>query len=67
MGDYRPPFTVTNKILLYVSSISEKAGRITAIGSLTANSLTLGQVRDVISRQIEMRAEKKGVRRWECL
>ena len=24
MGDYRPPFTVTNKILLYVSSISEK-------------------------------------------
>ena len=49
MGDYRPPFTVTNKILLYVSSISEKTGRITAIGSLTANSLTLGQVRDVIS------------------
>ena len=43
MGDYRPPFTVTNKILLYVSSISEKTGRITAIGSLTANSLTLGQ------------------------
>ena len=42
MGGYRPPFTVTNKILLYVSSISEKTGRI------TANSLTLGQVRDVI-------------------
>ena len=67
MGDYRPPFTVTNKILLYVSSISEKTGRITAIGSLTANSLALGQVRDVISGQIEMCAEKKGVRRWECL
>ena len=67
MGDYRPPFTVTNKILLYVSSISEKTGRITAIGSLTANSLALGQVRDVISGQIEMCAEKKGVRRWGCL
>ncbi len=49
MGDYRPPFTVTNRILLYVSSVSEKAGRITALGSLTANSLTLGRVRDVIS------------------
>ena len=70
MGDYRPPFTVTNKILLYVSSISEKIGRITATDSLTtkphlrknnrsksihsslkieANSLTLGQVRDVIN------------------
>ena len=35
MGDYRPPFTVTNKILLYVSSISEKIGRITATDSLT--------------------------------
>lgn len=49
MGDYRLPFTVTNRILLYVSSVSEKAGRITALGSLTANSLTLRQVRDVIS------------------
>ena len=49
MGDYRPPFTVTNRILLYVSSVSEKAGRITALGSLAANSLTLRQVRDVIS------------------
>ena len=49
MGDYRPPFTVTNRILLYVSSVSEKAGRITALGSLTANSLTLGQVRAVLS------------------
>ena len=49
MGDYRQPFTVTNRILLYVSSVSEKAGRITALGSLTANSLTLRQIRDVIS------------------
>ena len=69
MGDYAPPFTITNKILTYVSSISEKIGRITATSSLEskphlrrnnriksihsslkieANSLSLGQVRDVI-------------------
>ena len=31
MGDYKPPFTITNEILSYVSSVSEKMGRITAI------------------------------------
>ena len=38
MGEYKPPFTITNKILSYVSSISEKKGRITATksGSKTA-------------------------------
>ena len=36
MGDYKPPFTITNEILSYVSSISEKIGRITAIGNLEA-------------------------------
>ena len=30
LKDYRPPFTITNEILAYVSSISEKVGRITA-------------------------------------
>lgn len=30
MGDYNPPFAITNEILSYVSSISEKLGRITA-------------------------------------
>ena len=30
MGEYKPPFTITNQILMYVSSISEKIGRITA-------------------------------------
>ena len=80
MGDYRPPFTVTNKILLYVSSISEKIGRITAINSLTAkphlrknnriksihsslkieaNSLTLGQVRDVINGRFVLGEQKE--------
>ncbi len=70
MGEYKPPFTITNKILSYVASISEKIGRITAIRSLEtkphlrknnriksihsslkieANSLSLGQVRDVIN------------------
>lgn len=70
MGDYKPPFTITNEILSYVSSVSEKIGRITATNNLEAkshlrknnriksihsslkieaNSLTLGQVRDVIN------------------
>ncbi len=70
MENYKPPFTITNKILSYVSSISEKIGRITAISNLEskphlrrnnrirsihsslkieANSLSLGQVRDVIN------------------
>ena len=70
MGEYKPPFTITNKILSYVSSISEKIGRITANSSLEAkphlrrnsriksihsslkieaNSLSLGQIRDVIN------------------
>ena len=34
VGEYKPPFTITNEILSYVSSISEKIGRITAISSL---------------------------------
>ena len=34
MGDYISPFTITNEILSYVSSVSEKMGRITAISSL---------------------------------
>ena len=36
MGEYKPPFTITNKILSYVSSISEKIGRIAANSSLEA-------------------------------
>ena len=34
MKDYKPPFTITNEILTYVSSISEKVGRITAINNM---------------------------------
>ena len=80
MGEYKPPFTITNKILSYVSSISEKIGRITATGDLEAkphlgrnnkirsihsslkieaNSLTLGQVRDVINGKAVLGAQKE--------
>ena len=80
MEKYKPPFTITNQILSYVSSISEKIGRITAISSLEAkphlrknnriksihsslkieaNSLTLGQVRDVINGKAVLGEQKE--------
>lgn len=80
MGEYKQPFTITNKILSYVSSISEKIWRITATGNLEAkthlrrnnkirsihsslkieaNSLTLGQVRDVINGKAVLGAQKE--------
>lgn len=80
MGDYKPPFSITNEILAYVSSISEKIGRITAISNLEAkphlrknnriksihsslkieaNSLSLGQVRDVINGKIVLGEQKE--------
>ncbi len=80
MGEYKPPYTVTNQILSSVSSISEKIGRITAISSLEskphlrknnkiksihsslkieANSLSLGQVRDVISGRVVLGEQKE--------
>lgn len=92
MGNYKPPFTITNEILSYVSSISEKIGRITAVGNLEsrphlrknnriksvhsslkieANSLSLGQVRDVIDgkavlgRQTEIQEVKNAYAAYE--
>ncbi len=80
MGAYKPPFTITNEILSYVSSISEKIGRITATGNLEAkphlrknnrirsihsslkieaNSLSLGQVRDVINGKTVLGEQKE--------
>ena len=80
MGDYKPPFTIINEILSYVSSISEKIGRITAIGNLEArphlrknnriksihsslkieaNSLSLGEVRDVINGKTVLGEQKE--------
>lgn len=73
MDRYIPPFTITNKMLSYVSSISEKIGEINFMHGLEikphlrrnnkiksiyaslkieANSLTLGQVRDVINNHV---------------
>ncbi len=73
MSEYQPPFTVTNKILSLVSSVSEKIGHIDAISradsrphlrrnnqirsihsslKIEANSLSLGQVRDIIDGKI---------------
>ena len=34
MGQYKPPFEITNEVLTYVSSISEKVGKISAISKL---------------------------------
>ena len=73
MREYIPPFEITNEILGYVSSVSEKIGRITATKNfeirphlrknnrirsihsslkIEANSLSLGEVRDVINGKI---------------
>ena len=80
MGEYKPPFTITNEILSYVSSISEKIGRISATSNLEskphlrrnnriksihsslkieANSLSLGQVRDVINGKTVLGEQKE--------
>ena len=80
MKEYSPPFTITNDILSYVSSISEKVGRITSITNLEAkphlrknnriksihsslrieaNSLSLGQVRDVINGKTVLGEQKE--------
>ena len=80
MEKYKPPFIITDKILMYVSSISEKIGRITAVCNLDtrpylrrnnriksihsslkieANSLSLGQVRDVINGKTVLGEQKE--------
>ncbi len=80
MGEYTPPYVITNERLSYVSSISEKIGRITATGNLEskphlrknnriqsihsslkieANSLSLGQVRDVINGKTVLGEQKE--------
>ena len=80
MSNYKPPFTITNKILTNVSSISEKIGRMNAINNLEvkpnlrknnrirsihsslkieANSLSLGQVRDVINGKTVIGEQKE--------
>ena len=80
MEDYRPPFTVTDKMISHISSISEKIGRITVTSSLVskphlrknnriqsihsslkieANSLSLGQVRDIIDGKTVLGEQKE--------
>ncbi|MCC8138093.1 MAG: Fic family protein [Clostridiales bacterium] len=80
MEKFEPPFTITNEMLSCVASVSEKIGRITAVGSLDsrphlrknnrirsihsslkieANSLTLGQVRDVINGKTVLGGQKE--------
>jgi len=80
LKDYKPLFTITNEILTYVSSISEKVGRITATSNMEAkphlrknnriksihsslrieaNSLSLGQVRDVINGRTVLGEQKE--------
>ena len=80
MEGYKPPFTITNSILSYVASISEKVGRITVMNNMEnkphlrknnriksihsslkieANSLSLGQVRDVINGKLVLGEAKE--------
>lgn len=80
MSEYKPPFTITNQILSYVASISEKIGLIAATNNMEskphlrknnriksihsslkieANSLSLGQVRDVIDGKIVLGEQKE--------
>jgi len=81
MSKYTPPFNITNKMLLLVSSISEKIGKISFTGNMDskphlrknnriksihaslrieANSLSLGQVYDVINGRMVL-GEKKEI------
>lgn len=80
MTAYQPPFHITNSMLMYVSSISEKVGEINILQNMEAkphlrknnriksvhaslkieaNSLSLGQVRDVIEGHLVLEEQKE--------
>ena len=80
MTAYQPPFHITNSMLMYVSSISEKVGEINILQNMEAkphlrknnriksvhaslkieaNSLSLGQVRDVIEGHLVLGEQKE--------
>lgn len=80
MEKYEPPFEITNRMLSYVASISEKLGRISVTEHLEArphlrrnnriksihsslkieaNSLSLGQVRDIIDGRYVLGEQKE--------
>ena len=77
---YIPPFTITNKMLEYVSTIMENIGEMNSYHSLSkmpilrknnrirsihsslaieANSLSLGQVKDIINEKVVIGPKKK--------
>lgn len=80
MDRYQPPFEITNEMLLYVSSISEKLGQMSVMAGMVskphlrknnriksihsslkieANSLSLGQVRDVINGRLVLGEQRE--------
>lgn len=80
LGEYTPPFNITNGMLTLVSRISEKVGKISVISNMQtkphlrknnriksihsslkieANSLDLGQVRDVINGKTVLGEQKE--------
>ena len=80
MEAYIPPFNITNGMLMLVSSISEKVGKISVTSNMQAkphlrknnriksihsslrieaNSLTIGQVRDVINGKVVSGEQKE--------
>lgn len=80
MSEYIPPYTITDSMLDYVSTISEKVGKITSHKTLEArphlrrnnrirsihsslrieaNSLSLGEVRDVINGHLVLGNQKE--------
>ena len=80
MSNYVPPFTINNQMLLLVSNISEKIGRISITRNMQTkphlrknnriksihsslkietNSLTIGQVRDVINGRMVLGEQKE--------
>ena len=80
MDRYQPPFEITNEMLLYVSSISEKLGQMSVMAGMVskphlrknnriksihsslkieANSLSFGQVRDVINGRLVLGEQRE--------
>lgn len=80
MDRYQPPFEITNEMLLYVSSISEKLGQMSIMAGMVskphlrknnriksihsslkieANSLSFGQVRDVINGRLVLGEQRE--------
>lgn len=80
MTGYTPPFNITNEMIVLISNISEKVGKISVTSNMRAkphlrknnriksihsslrieaNSLTIGQVRDVINGKVVLGEQKE--------